>query len=244
MTPIVPLLTWQPAAAGEWLVTSPLFGLTATMAAYALGRWLHARTGNPLLQPVLVAIVVVSAVLLLADIDYADYLTGGVLIGFWLGPATVALALPLHHEWERIRTAALPVGVAVITGATAAIVTAIGVTAVTGGDRALQMTMAPKSATTPVSIAIAEQIGGIPALTAIVTIITGILGAMVGPWLLDRCGITDLRARGVALGSSAHGVGTSRALLESRTEGAFSAVAMGLTAVATSVLVPLVLLLL
>lgn len=228
--------TWQ------WLVGSPIFGLTLTLLAYAFGRWLHDHTGTPLLQPVLVAIVLIVPVLLVLDVDYADYLEGGRYVGFWLGPATVALALPLHREWERIRRAALPILAGVVAGTVTSIVSAVLVTDWTGGTRTLQLTMAPKSATTPVSIAVSEQVGGLPALTAVVTIIAGITGAMVGPWVMDRIGVRDQRARGVALGTVAHGIGTSRALRESRTEGAFSALSMGLAALATSLLVPLVLL--
>ncbi len=226
----------------EWLTHSPLLGLILTLAAYAVGVWLHRRTGSPLLQPILVAIVIVGVVLRVTGIDYADYLRGGDLIGFWLGPATVALALPLYRELARVRAAAVPVVVGVVAGALVSVVTAVLITDATGGGRDLQLTMAPKAATTPVSIAISAQIGGLPALTAVITVIAGVTGAVLGPWLLDLCRITDRRARGVALGVSSHGIGTSRALMESRTEGAFSAVAMALSALATSILVPLALL--
>lgn len=225
-----------------WLRSSPLFGITLTLATYALGRWLHERTGSPLVQPVLVAIAVIVVVLKAFDISYADYLTGGSYVGFWLGPATVALALPLHHEWHLVRRAAVPIAVGVISGALVSITSAVLVTKLAGGSRLLQLTMAPKAATTPVSLALSTQIGGIPALTAALTIIAGITGAILGPWVLDRIGVHDLRARGIAMGSVSHGIGTARALQESRTEGAFSALCMGLTAVATSVLVPLLLL--
>lgn len=238
------LLGWRPDETWAWLTTSPLFGLTLTLGAYAAGRWLHRRTGNVVLQPVLVAIVLVAGVLLVADVPYRDYLEGGSFVSFWLGPATVALALPLHQEWHLVRRAALPVLTGVVVGALVSVVAAVLVTRVAGGSRALELTMAPKAATTPVSIAISEQIGGIPALTAVLTILAGITGAVVGPWLLDRLGVRDLRARGLALGAVSHGIGTSRALQESRTEGAFSALSMALTALATSLLVPLVLLVL
>jgi len=223
----------------EWLTGSPLFGITLTLAAYVLGRRLHQRTGSALFQPVLVAIVVIVLVLELGDVDYADYLIGGSYIGFWLGPATVALALPLHHEWHLVRRAAVPILVGVLVGAVVSICTAIWVTDLAGGARELQLTMAPKAATTPVSLVLSAQIGGIPALTAVLTILAGITGAVGGPWVLDRIGVRDQRARGIAMGSVTHGIGTARALAESRTEGAFSALCMGLTAVATSVLVPI-----
>jgi predicted murein hydrolase (TIGR00659 family) len=218
-----------------------LFGLTLTLGGYAVGRWAHRRTGSPLLQPVLVAIVLVGAVLMLTDVPYADYLAGGRFVGFWLGPATVALALPLHQEWHLVRRAAVPILVGVVAGAVVSIGSAVLLTRVAGGDRTLQLTMAPKAATTPVSLALSAQVGGVPALTAVLTILAGITGATVGPWVLDRLRIRDLRARGIALGAVSHGIGTSRALQESRTEGAFSALSMALTALATSLLVPLLL---
>jgi predicted murein hydrolase (TIGR00659 family) len=239
---MTPLVGWHPHDTWAWLTSSPLLGLTLTLAAYAVGRWAHRRTGNPLLQPVLVAIVLVGAVLLIADVPYRDYLAGGSYVSFWLGPATVALALPLHHEWHLVRRAALPVLTGVVAGAVVSICSAVLVTRLAGAGQTLQLTMAPKAATTPVSIALSDQIGGIPALTAVLTIIAGIIGAVTGPWILDRLRIRDPRARGIALGAASHGIGTSRALHESRTEGAFSALSMALTALATSVLVPLLVL--
>jgi predicted murein hydrolase (TIGR00659 family) len=236
------LVGWHPHETWDWLVSSPLFGITLTLGAYAVGRWALRRTGNALVQPVLVAIVLVGAVLLIGDVRYRDYLVGGDYIGFWLGPATVALALPLHHEWHLVRRAAVPILAGVTAGALVSITTAVLVTRIAGGARDLQLTMAPKAATTPVSIAISDQIGGIPALTAVLTIIAGITGAVLGPWLLDRMRIRDPRARGLALGAVSHGIGTSRALVESRSEGAFSALSMALSALATSILVPLLLL--
>lgn len=234
----------HPHATWDWLTTSPLFGITITLAAYAVGRWLHQRTASPVFQPVLVAIVLIVVVLEVGNVDYADYLAGGNYIGFWLGAATVSLALPLHHEWHLVRKAWLPICVGVLAGALVSISAAVLLTKVAGGSRTLQLTMAPKAATTPVSLALSTQIGGIPALTAALTIIAGITGAILGPWVLDRIGVRDLRARGIAMGSVTHGIGTARALQESRAEGAFSALCMGLTAVATSVLVPLLLLVL
>lgn len=232
------------AETGSWLVTSPLFGILVTLAAYAAGRWAQRRTGSPLVQPVFVAIVLIGGLLMAFDIDYADYLDGAAYVGFWLGPATVALALPLHAELALVRRTALPLVVGLLAGTVVSIVSAVLFTRWAGGTEALQLTMAPKAATTPVSIAIAEGIGGIPALTAVITIVAGIIGAMIGPWVLDRVGVRDKRARGIALGTTSHGIGTARALQESVTEGAFSALCMALAALVTSAFVPLLLLIL
>lgn len=228
--------TWQ------WLVGSPLFGVTLTLLAYAVARRLWERAGrHAVLNSVLVAIVLAGGALVLLDVDYADYMAGGRLIAFLLGPATVALALPLHLEVRLARRAAVPVVLGILVGTAVSILVALGVTGLLGGDRELALSMAPKSATTPVSIALAEQAGGIPALTAVFTILAGVLGAVAGPTVLSAFRFRDVRVRGLAIGVSSHGIGTARALEESRTEGAFAGLAMGLTALATALLLPLAL---
>lgn len=221
---------------------SPLFGIAVTLAAYWFSRWLFVRSGHhSVLQPVLVSIVVIGSFLELSGVSYDDYFTGARAIHFWLGPATVALALPLHHEWERIRRAAVPIGVGVVVGVLVSAFSAVLLTRWCGGGEVLQLTLAPKAATTPVSIAIATDVGGIPALTAVITVIAGITGAVAGPRVLDLARVRDPRARGLAIGAVSHGIGTARALHESRTEGAFSGLSMALTALGTSLLVPVVL---
>lgn len=235
-------MRWQET--GDWLVSSPLFGILVTLAGYGIGRWAQRRTRSPLLQPVFVAILLIGTLLLVLDVDYQDYLRGASYVGFWLGPATVALALPLHRELVLVRRTVVPLAIGLLAGTVTSIVSAVLLTRWAGGTEALQLTLAPKAATTPVSLAISHEVGGIPALTAVITIVAGITGAMLGPWVLDRVGVHDKRARGIALGTTSHGIGTARALQEGVTEGAFSALSMALAALATSALVPVVLLLL
>lgn len=226
----------------DWATTSPLVFLLATVLAYRCGTWLRGRTGgHPLAQPILVSIVLVGGLVLVLDVEYADYRAGTELIAFWLGPATVALAVPLHRQVRRLRGRVVPILVGITVGAAVSIVTAWGLVELAGGGDELARTMSPKSATTPVSIALSELVGGIPALSAVFSVLAGILGAVVGPTVLDLLRITDPHARGVALGSVSHGIGTSRALHESEVEGAFSGLAMGLTALATSILLPVAL---
>ncbi|EON25481.1 MULTISPECIES: LrgB family protein [Nocardioides] len=229
----------------EWLRTSPLALVALTLVGYRLGCEARDRTGgHALAQPVLVAIVFIGLVLWAADIDYAAYREGTEIVAFWLGPATVALAVPLHRQVRRLRGVLLPMLVAIPVGAAASIVTAYALVKALGGDEVLAVTMAPKAATTPVSIALSEVAGGIPSLTAVFAISIGVLGAVVGPAVLDLARVRDRRARGLALGATSHGIGTSRALAEDETEGAFSGLSMGLTALATSMLLPVLLLLL
>ena len=238
-------MTFQLDAAWTWMVGSPLFGVTLTLVAYQLARLLWERTGrHALLNPVLLAIVLAGGTLLLLGVDYGTYMEGGQYIAFLLGPATVALALPLHLESRLVRRAALPVVVGIVAGCVTSIVVAFTVTEWLSGDSELALSMAPKSATTPVSIALAESLGGIASLTAVFTILAGILGAVAGPAVLSLFRVRDLRARGLAVGAASHGIGTSRALEESSVEGAFSGLAMGLNALATATALPLLLLLL
>jgi predicted murein hydrolase (TIGR00659 family) len=238
-------VTFRPDEAWSWLLGSPLFGVTLTLVAYQVARVLWERTGrHPSLNPVLIAIVLAGGVLLLLGVDYEDYMEGGRYIAFLLGPATVALALPLHYEARLVSKAAGAIFAGILAGSAVAIVVAYTVTGALGGDEDLALSMAPKSATTPVSIALADSFGGIPELTAVFTIVAGVLGAVAGPAVLSLLRFRDLRVRGLAIGVASHGIGTSRTLEEHPTEGAFSALAMGLNALATALLLPLLLLLL
>jgi predicted murein hydrolase (TIGR00659 family) len=228
-----------------WLTGSPLFGVTLTLVAYKIALVVWERTGrHASTNPVLLAIVLVGAVLLLLGVDYAAYMEGGRYLVVLLGPATVALALPLHFEARLVREAALPVLLGLVVGSMVSIVVAYTLTVGLGGDEALALSMAPKSATTPVSIALAESVGGIASLTAVFTILAGVLGAVTGPAVLSLLRFRDVRVRGLAIGAASHGIGTSRALADHPTEGAFAGLAMGLNALATALLLPLALLLL
>lgn len=222
----------------EAVMASPLFGVTLTLACFWLAQRVSGLTGrHPAANPVLIAMVLVAGVLLMLRTPYEDYLEGAQYIGFLLGPATVALGLPLYRQGRKIREAAPMVLAAVGVGCVAAIAAGYWITAGLGGTRAMALSMAPKSATTPISIALAEQIGGVPALTAIFTIVAGVVGAVAAPGVLDLLRIRDPRARGLAIGVSSHGVGTAQALQDDETVGAFSGLAMALNGLATSLVV-------
>jgi predicted murein hydrolase (TIGR00659 family) len=225
--------------AWDVVTASPVFGVALTLAAYQAARWLWLRTGrHPLANPVLVAVAIIGVTLRAGDVPFGHYLRGGSLITFLLGPATVALAWPLHQELGRVRRAAVPVLAGVTLGAGTAVAVGIWLTRILGGSDALARSMAPKSATTAVSVSIARSIDAIPSLTAVLTILAGILGAVAGPRLLTLLRIRDPRARGLAVGVASHGIGTAQMLHENRTAGAFSGLAMALSALATSLWVP------
>lgn len=225
----------------DWATHSPVFFLLLTLVAYRIGREVRDRAGrHALAQPVLIAIVVVGLTLGVLGVDYDDYRDGTELITFFLGPATVALAVPLHRQVRRLRGFVVPMLVAIPLGAVVSVVSGVVLVEALGGGDELARTVAPKSTTTPVAIALSETAGGLPPLTAVLTILVGILGAVAGPAVLTLLRVRDLRARGLALGAASHGIGTSRALLEDETEGAFAGLSMGLTALATSVVLPVV----
>lgn len=224
-----------------YLNTSPLTHLTLTLLAYQAGSWVYRKGGmHPLLNPVLFAVIIVVSALSLTGTSYADYFEGAQFVHFLLGPATVALAIPLYLEYERVKKSALAIFVSIVAGSLTAIVTAIGIGYLLNGSKITLLSVAPKSVTTPVAMGISEQLGGLPSLTAILVILTGILGAMLGPLILNLIRVTDKPARGLAMGTASHGIGTARALQVSKTAGAFSGLAMGLNALATALLLPLI----
>lgn len=222
-----------------YLSVSPLFHLTITLVAFQGANWLFERAGRtPLLNPVMVAVLIVVGILLATGTDYATYFEGAQFVHFLLGPATVALAIPLYRQWHLVRRSALAIVVSLTTGSLTAMISAVAIVWVLGGAPDLMVSIAPKSTTAPVAMGISEALGGLPSLTAVLVIVTGILGAMLGPILLNAMGITDWRARGFAIGTASHGIGTARALSVNETAGAFSGLAMGLNAFATALMLP------
>ncbi|WPH18386.1 LrgB family protein [Variovorax paradoxus] len=223
-----------------FLAQSPLLWLSLTLLAYLGALWLHRRSGaNPAVNPVLVSVVVIVGVLLLTRTPYDTYFEGAKFVHFLIGPATVALAVPLYGQLGRLRRLWLPIGVALLVGSAAAIVSAIGIAWALGGSHELLMSLAPKSATMPIAMGVAEKIGGLPSLAAVAAAVAGISGAIMATGLLNLLRIKEPAVRGFAVGMAAHGIGTARAIQVNETAGAFSALALGLNGIATALLVPL-----
>jgi len=223
-----------------YLSTSPLLWLTVTLLAYQLGVWCFQRCGcSQLLNPVLTAVLVLVLLLKLSATDYQTYFRGAQFIHLLLGPATVALAIPLYREIAVIRKSFMPIIVALFAGSLAAILSAVGIARLLGGEQILLLTLSPKSVTTPIAMGISEQIGGLPALTAVAVVLTGITGVVIGDLVLNRMKVHDETARGMAFGIASHGIGTAHAMHKSRVTGAFSALAMALNGLLTALLLPL-----
>jgi predicted murein hydrolase (TIGR00659 family) len=225
-----------------YLAQSPLLWLAATVAAYAVAEALHRRLGRrAAANPVLLSVSILIAILYASGTDYAVYFDGAQFVHFLLGPATVALAVPLQREMARVRARAIPLTLAVLAGSATAVVTAVGTAWLLGASRPTLVSLAPKSTTTPTAMGIAEKLGGLPSLTAALVILTGILGAVAGPAVLRRLGVRDSAATGFAMGVASHGIGTARAFQLDERAGAFSGLGMGLNALVTSLVLPAIL---
>ena len=223
-----------------YLAATPLAGLTLTLIAYQLGLWLHHRAReSPLVNPVLIAICTLAALLYATDTDYSTYFDGAQFVHFLLGPATVALAVPLYRQFDRVRRSAGALLTALLVGSLTAMASAIAIGWALGASMSTLVSLAPKSVTTPIAMGIAEELGGLPSLTAVLVILTGIIGAVLGTAVLRGVGVRDERSIGFAIGLASHGIGTARALQISEVAGAFSGLAMGLNGLATAVLLPL-----
>ncbi|SEO78803.1 TIGR00659 family protein [Salinihabitans flavidus] len=222
-----------------YLSQEPLLWLTATLVAYLLGDAAsRAARHNPLVNPVLVAMLLLTGVLYATATPYRTYFDGAQFVHFMLGPATVALAVPLYNNLHLIRRSLIPMFGALLAGSLTAVVSALVVARMLGVEGALLLSLAPKSATAPVAIGISEQIGGLPTLTAVLVILTGIIGAVVVTPLMTLLRIRDWRARGFAVGVAAHGIGTARAFQVNDTAGAFAGIGMGLNALLTALVAP------
>lgn len=225
-----------------YLSATPLLGLTLTLVAYQAGMWIYTRAKmNPLLNPVLIAVLALVGLLMVTGTAYQTYFDGAQFVHFMLGPATVALAVPLYQQFKKVRGSFVMILVAILAGSLTAALSAIGVAWAMGVSRETLLSLAPKSVTAPIAMGISEATGGVPSLTAVLVILTGITGAVLGTWTLNALRIKDWRARGLAMGTASHGIGTARALQVNEVAGAFASLAMGLNGLATAVLLPLIL---
>lgn len=224
-----------------YLAREPLAALTATLLAWLAGLKLQALARrHPLANPVLIAVALLAAGLLLSGVEYGAYFQGAQFVHFLLGPATVALAVPLYRQWRIVRHSLVAVIVSIVGGGLFSALSGVGLALLLRAAPSVTASLAPKSVTTPVAMGVAERLGGLPSLTAAIVICSGIVGASLGPLVLTWCRVTDWRARGLAIGTVSHGIGTARALSVNATAGAFSGLAMGLNALATALFLPLI----
>lgn len=238
MSPLVP------ARAEEiwvYLAANPLLWLTAVLVAYLAAEWIAVQCGrHPLANTVAIATAMIAIVLGVTRTSYQTFFSGAQFVHFLLGPATVALAVPLYRNLGRVRATLVPMGCALLLGSLTAIASVIVVGGLLGMPVALLASLAPKSVTTPIAMSLAKANGGIPALTAVFVILTGVFGAVVVTPLMNALRIRDYAARGFAVGLAAHGIGTARAFQVDALAGAFAGIALGLNGAVTAILTPLV----
>lgn len=225
-----------------YLSHGPLLWLTATLVAYLAADALSARLQrHPLANPVLIAVALVSLVLLVTGTPFPAYFAGAQFVHFLLGPATVALAVPLVLHLPQVRRLLLPLLAALVTGSLTAIVSAVLLAQAFGLDASAVRALAPKSVTAAIAMGTAKSIGADPALTAVFVILTGITGAILITPLMSLLRIRNVAAAGFATGLASHGIGTARAFQIDPLAGTFAGIALGLNGLLTALLVPLVL---
>jgi len=230
----------DPFSLWVYLSQSPLLWLSTTLLVYAIADAVSLKTHrHPLANPVLHSMWIIGAFLLLTGTSYATYFGGAQFVHFLLGPATVALAVPLYENRKVVASAILPMLVALAAGSVTAVASVVLLAQAAGLPRAVILSMAPKSVTAGVAMGISESLHADPSLTAVAVILTGIMGAIIVTPLMNRMGITDFRPRGFAVGIAAHGIGTARAFQVDAVAGVFAGIAMSLNALVTSLLVPL-----
>jgi len=223
-----------------FFAAKPLLWLIVTIATFIATSWFNRRIGGtPLLHPVLVSLSLIIVFLLLTGTEYETYFEGAQFIHFLMGPATVALAVPLFDHLERVKKMLLPLLVACMAGAVAAAASAVLVAQLMDAQIGTLLSLAPKSVTSPIAIGIAEKIGGYPSLASGLVLITGAIGCILAPPLYRILNIKDEAVKGFALGVAAHGMGTAFAFEYGLMAGAFGGLAMGMTGAFTAFMLPL-----
>ncbi len=221
------------------LTNNLLFGIILSLLAFEAGLYIYKKSKIPLFNPLLIAITLVVGFLLIFNIDFDLYNAGAKFINMFLGPSTVILAVPLYKQIKLLKKHAPSILIGILFGSIIGIFSVIGISYILGLNSQLIKSLLPKSVTTPIGIEISNQLEGIVPITVLSIIISGIIGAVIGPSLCKLFKITDSVAIGVALGTASHAVGTSKALEMGETEGAMSGLSIGIAGLMTVFIAPL-----
>lgn len=222
------------------LLQSPMFGILLSLIAFEIGLWIQKKTKQLWLNPLLLAIAMVILVLLIFQIDLPTYQIGGDIINLFLGPATVVLAVPLYQHLEDLKNYFKPIMIGIFIGILVGLAATLTVSFVMGFDQELMASLLPKSITTPIGIELSKELGGIPSITVLTILVSGVFGAIMAEVVFRIFNITHPIAKGIAIGTSAHAVGTSKALQLGKVEGAMSSLAIGVAGIATVCIVPVI----
>lgn len=221
------------------LTDNILFGLVLSLIAFEIGLFVYKKTKFPLFNPLLIAIALVIGFLVIFDIDYDLYNEGAQFINMFLGPATVVLALPLYKQLKLLKKYLMPILIGIFVGSSVSITSVIFLSYIFGLDKTITISLLPKSVTTPIGIEISNQLGGLQPVTILAIVISGIFGAIIAPLLCKIFKIKNKVAIGIALGTSSHAIGTTKALEFGETEGAMSSLSIGLAGIITVFLAPI-----
>lgn len=225
----------------EAIQSHPFFGIFLTLFFYALGMNIHKKWKSPLTMPLVIAIVLIVVFLSITKIPYEDYYEGGKSVGLWITPATVALALKLEQYYETLKANFKSILMGIVLGVVTHTLIILVLVKLFGMDSTLFVTIYPKSVTTAIALGVSESLGGYVALTVSLVVFTGIVGAMVGPYVFKTLKIKDPIAQGISIGTAAHAIGTTKAIEIGPLQGAMSGLAITVTGVITVLLTPLAL---
>ena len=217
------------------LFASPFFGIALSIVAFSIGVWIQKKTGLVICNPLIIAIVLVSGVLLLFKIPYEGYNEGGSIINMFLAPATSCLAVSVYTRMELLKKNWLPILAGCVVGSITSMGSVFLLCRLFGLDEAMTWSLLPKSVTTPIAVGIAESHGGISSITVAAVILTGIMGSILAPFLIRIFRVKDSMTAGLAIGACSHAVGTSKAIEIGETEGAMSGLAIGICGIVTVV---------
>lgn len=217
------------------LFASPFFGIALSIVAFSIGVWIQKKTGLVICNPLIIAIVLVSGVLLLFKIPYESYNEGGSIINMFLAPATSCLAVSVYTKMELLKKNWLPILAGCVAGSLTSMGSVFLLCRLFGLDEAMTYSLLPKSVTTPIAVGIAESHGGISSITVAAVILTGIMGSILAPFLIRIFRVKDSMTAGLAIGACSHAVGTSKAIEIGETEGAMSGLAIGICGIVTVV---------
>jgi len=218
-----------------------MFGIILTIIAFEIGVTIRNKWRNPLLNPILIATILIIGFLTITGISYDTYKVGGDYISFFLGPVTVLLAVPLYRHIQALKNAWLPILAGIVVGSTVSIVCVIVCAKIFGISKTLMLSLIPKSITIPMGSVVSEQIGGIPSITIVSIVITGITGAVTAPLVCRFFRIKNPVAQGVAIGTSSHALGTTKAMEIGEVQGAMSSLSIGVAGVVTVFITPVLL---
>ncbi|WP_291633871.1 LrgB family protein [Clostridium sp.] len=220
------------------LIISPVFGVLTSLIAYEIGIYIKKKGRLSIFNPLLIAIIILIFFLTKLHIKYEDYNNGGQIISFFLYPATVALALPMYKKFTLFKENAIPILIGILSGAISGVICVVFTSKLFGFSNVLIESLIPKSITTPIGIVLSNQLGGLPSITVVAIIMTGIIGSIGGPFLYDVFKIKDKVALGIAMGASSHALGTARAMEIGETEGAMSGLTMAISGIVAVILYP------